>query len=299
MAVVGVAVDGLDVTEELSTEKASSSVDETEGGQDELAYADAMEEWVITLTEKSKEGQQQQAALSQIPGSEPLTLIKLAARCQHLERFATPRNTFPEGKAGYLQWRRSLYTIQADKASALLLEAGLSEQEAKVVHTWVSKTDLKPGKEGGEWGTQVLEDAAVLVFLQDQLHHFASQHPGYTREKTWRKLSEDGKQAALGLQMPGPLKSIIEEATRNPATTVMAQTHMDRERDLDDFSAKWNSRGVTQSQKDEVAKNQAYRNNLNDVNAKWQADSQNKLNNGQQPDQFPDVPPPDSKAPTA
>jgi len=155
MAVVGVAVDGLDVTEELSTEKASSSVDETEGGQDELAYADAMEEWVITLTEKSKEGQQQQAALSQIPGSEPLTLIKLAARCQHLERFATPRNTFPEGKAGYLQWRRSLYTIQADKASALLLEAGLSEQEAKVVHTWVSKTDLKPGKEGGEWGTQV------------------------------------------------------------------------------------------------------------------------------------------------
>lgn len=50
--------------------------------------------------------------------------------------------------------------------------------------------------------------------------------------------------------------------------TVMAQTHMDRERDLDDFSAKWNSRGVTQSQKDEVAKNQAYRNNLNDVNAK-------------------------------
>lgn len=150
-ASIGVAVDGLDITSDLSSEKASTQVDESEGGQDELAYADAMEEWVIALMEKDK-GQQ---ALSQIPGNNPIELIKLAARCQHLERFATPRSTFPEGKAGYLHWRRSLYTIQADKASALLVDAGVSEQEAKLVHTWVSKTDLKPGKESGEWGTQV------------------------------------------------------------------------------------------------------------------------------------------------
>jgi hypothetical protein len=30
---------------------------------------------------------------------------------------------------------------------------------------------------------QLLEDSAVLVFLQDQLEHFAMQHAGYTREK--------------------------------------------------------------------------------------------------------------------
>lgn len=149
MASVGIAVE---VTSDLSSEKASGSVDETEGGQDELEYANAMEEWVIALMEKDEKGKQ---AILQIPGENPIELIKLAARCQHLERFATPRNTFPEGKAGYLHWRRSLYTIQADKASALLIEAGVSEEEAKLVHTWVSKTDLKPGKEGGEWGTQV------------------------------------------------------------------------------------------------------------------------------------------------
>lgn len=30
---------------------------------------------------------------------------------------------------------------------------------------------------------QLLEDAAVLVFLQDQLEQFAVQHATYTREK--------------------------------------------------------------------------------------------------------------------
>ena len=159
MASVGIAVE---VTSDLSSEKASGSVDETEGGQDELEYANAMEEWVTALMEKDEKGKQ---AILQIPGENPIELIKLAARCQHLERFATPRNTFPEGKAGYLSWRRSLYTIQADKASALLIEAGVSEQEAKLVHTWVSKTDLKPGKESGEWGTQVSMRILLLSVL--------------------------------------------------------------------------------------------------------------------------------------
>ena len=176
IASAGVAVDGLDVTEELSTEKAAPSVDEREEeGQDEYAYANAMEEWIIALLEKTKGQSKVQDALSQIPGEEPIELIKLAARCQHLERFATPRSTFPEGKAGYLHWRRSLYTIQADKASSLLLEAGLSEREAKLVHTWVSKTDLKPGKEGGEWGTQVCigkKSSFLLDFVLIQARFF-------------------------------------------------------------------------------------------------------------------------------
>lgn len=47
----------------------------------------------------------------------------------------------------------------------------------------------------------------------------------------------------------------------------MAQPNLDRERDLDSIAATWNRRAVTQSQKEEVAKNQAYRDHLNDVNA--------------------------------
>lgn len=40
--------------------------------------------------------------------AEPSPALLLAARCQHLNRFATPRASYPEGKAGYLKWRASI-----------------------------------------------------------------------------------------------------------------------------------------------------------------------------------------------
>lgn len=123
-----------------------------EEGQDEMTYADAMEQWVDTLLAKA--GAEASDRLKDLPG-DGLDLVRLAARCQHLERFATPRNTFPDGKAGYLQWRRTLYTKQANRATELLTQAGVAQEESAYVHKWVSKTDLKPGRQGGEWGTQV------------------------------------------------------------------------------------------------------------------------------------------------
>ena len=78
-----------------------------DGRAAELVYADRVESWVAKLT----------------PDATPLLL--LAARCQHLERWQTPRSSFAEGKAGYLTWRRSLYVKQANRASELLLAAGV------------------------------------------------------------------------------------------------------------------------------------------------------------------------------
>lgn len=144
-AAAGIPGEGLEVTQEAGPAPAD------EDGQDELSYADAMEQWVDTLLQRAGEGAE--SRLAALPGGRDL--IRLAARCQHLQRFATPRSTFPEGKAGYLQWRRSLYTKQADKAVELMTQAGMSPEESQHVYKWVSKTDLKPGRLGGEWGTQV------------------------------------------------------------------------------------------------------------------------------------------------
>lgn len=146
--------------------------------QDELTYADGVEEWAMRLLSRDEETQ---AQLASGPGG--IELVKLAARCQHLERFLTPRSTFPEGKMGYLKWRRHLYFKQADRAKELLAQAGVSSEEQELVHKWVSKTDLQPGKLTGDKGTQLLEDAAVLVFLQDQLADFAQQHQDYSKDK--------------------------------------------------------------------------------------------------------------------
>ena len=114
---------------------------------EELHYADGVERWAAALAARPF-----YAALA---AAEAPELLALAARCQHLERFATPRDSFPEGKAGYLKWRRSLYVLQGDRARELLAQAGVAERECDAVRTWVSKTDLQPGKESGELGTQV------------------------------------------------------------------------------------------------------------------------------------------------
>lgn len=167
-----------------------------DGRAAELVYADRMEGWVARLDPKAS------------------PLLRLAARSQHLERWSVPRATYPMDKAGYLAWRRSLYTKQAERARALLQDAGVSATEAAEVATWVSKSGLKTNP-----GTQALEDAACLVFLENEIGAFAAQHAEYPREKfvdilrkTWRKMSPAAQQAALALDLPPAIAGLVREA---------------------------------------------------------------------------------------
>lgn len=167
-----------------------------DGQPAELVYADRVEAWVARL----------------VPGAPPL--LRLAARCQHLERWSVPRATFPLDKPGYHAWRRSLYTKQADRARELLIAAGVTAAEADAVAVWVAKNGLKTNP-----GTQALEDAAVLVFLENEIGAFAAQHADYPREKfveiirkTWRKLSPAAQAAARQLDLPPAIAALVREA---------------------------------------------------------------------------------------
>ena len=162
----------------------------------ELHYADAMERWVERLV------------------NDVTPLLRLAARCQHLERWTVPRDGYPLGKAGYLTWRKGLYIRQAERAQALLIEAGISPADAAEVHTWVSKTDLIRNP-----GTQALEDAACLVFLEHEISHFAATHADYPAEKfidiirkTWRKMSDRGHELALTIPLPPAVAELVKQA---------------------------------------------------------------------------------------
>lgn len=168
----------------------------SEGLAAELVYANRMEAWVTRIA------------------ADPSPLLRLAARAQHLERWLVPRGSFPLGKPGYLAWRRSLYTKQAERARALLEAAGVPPKEAAEVATWVSKTGLKTNP-----GTQALEDAACLVFLENEISAFAAQHAAYPREKfidilrkTWRKMSPAAQGAALKLELPPAIADLVREA---------------------------------------------------------------------------------------
>jgi tRNAThr (cytosine32-N3)-methyltransferase len=164
----------------------------------ELVYADRVEAWVARLV------------------TDAGPLLRLAARCQHLERWSVPRSTFSLDKVGYHAWRRSLYTKQAERARELLRQAGVAATEAAEVATWVSKTGLKTNP-----GTQALEDAACLVFLENEIASFAAQHADYTREKfvdivrkTWKKMSPPAQQFALALDLPPAVADVVRDATR-------------------------------------------------------------------------------------
>lgn len=168
----------------------------SEGLAAELVYANRMEAWVTRIA------------------ADPSPLLRLAARAQHLERWLVPRGSFPLGKPGYLAWRRSLYTKQAERARALLEAAGVSPKDAAEVATWVSKTGLKTNS-----GTQALEDAACLVFLENEISAFAAQHAAYPREKfidilrkTWRKMSPAAQGAALKLELTPAIADLVRDA---------------------------------------------------------------------------------------
>lgn len=162
----------------------------------ELVYADRMEAWVAKLVDDAT------------------SLLLLAARCQHLERWSVPRDTYPMDKPGYLKWRQGLYVKQAERARELLIGAGISAEEAEEVATWVSKSGLKTNP-----GTQALEDAAVLVFLEKEIGAFAAQHAEYPREKfvhilskTWAKLSPKAQDLACQLNLTPEIAGLISEA---------------------------------------------------------------------------------------
>jgi tRNAThr (cytosine32-N3)-methyltransferase len=167
-----------------------------DGRPAELVYADRMEAWIVRLDPAAP------------------SLLRLAARCQHLERWTSPRTDFPMDKAGYLTWRRALYVRQAERARAILLAAGVPAADADAVAVWVSKTGLKTNP-----GTQALEDAACLVFLENEIADFAATHADYPEakfidilRKTWRKMSPAAQQAALALELPAPIAALVRVA---------------------------------------------------------------------------------------
>lgn len=172
-----------------------------DGRAAELVYADRVEAWVARL----------------VPDAAPL--LRLAARCQHLERWVIPRTDFAMDKVGYHAWRRSLYARQSERARTLLLIADVPADEAAAVATWVSKSGLKTNP-----GTQALEDAACLVFLENEIADFAAAHADYTEEKfvdilrkTWRKMSPAAQQAALALDLPAPIAALVRAALTPPS----------------------------------------------------------------------------------
>ena len=127
--------------------------------------------------------------------------VRLAARAHHLTRWAVPRTSYPEGRPGYLRWRRDQKARHAADVEALLVSAGYSPVEVARVQALIRREGL-----GADPEVQAVEDAACLVFLETQLAEmvprFDADHLAGIIRKTAAKMSP----AALALVAEVPLQ---------------------------------------------------------------------------------------------
>ena len=159
----------------------------------ELVYAERMSAWLARLAPQASES------------------LRLATRCQHLRRWAIARASYAEGKVGYLRWRKDESLAHAALAGEILRHAGYDEQAVKRVQSLVKKERIKHDPEA-----QALEDVTCLVFLEHEFAPFAAKHPEEKvidiLRKTWPKMSAAGQRAALRIDFPAALRTMVGKA---------------------------------------------------------------------------------------
>jgi len=139
--------------------------------------------------------------------------LLLASRSQHIGRWESPRESYPDGREGYLAWRRDLAFHHADKTEEILKDIGYNEEQIALVRRIILKKKIKVDDE-----VQTMENALCLVFLEFQYEDF---HPKHSPEKVVNilkksllKMDAHGHQFALKLSYSEKGKSYIEEALK-------------------------------------------------------------------------------------
>jgi hypothetical protein len=158
----------------------------------EQAHAELAVEWVRRLV------------------GEPSEALLLAARAHHVRRWEIPRSSEPEGRAGYLRWKRRLQQHHASVVGEVL--AGLVDPAVvERVQSIVRKEALRTDPE-----VQALEDALCLVFVETQFGELTDQlgedHMVDVVAKTLKKMSPSGRSAALELPLDESAVRIVGRA---------------------------------------------------------------------------------------
>lgn len=138
-------------------------------------------------------------------------MLQIAARGQHVERWLLPRSDFPEGREGYLEWRREQARRHARRVGQIMAEAGYRADDIVRVGQLLRKEGIKRDAE-----VQALEDVICFVFLR---HYFAPFAPTQSPEallkivqRTARKMSVEGRARVLAeFDLPEPFAAAFRD----------------------------------------------------------------------------------------
>jgi Domain of unknown function (DUF4202) len=165
-----------------------------ENGQPrELLYAGHLTDWVLRLVPDASE------------------VLRLAARCQHICRWQSPRENYPATRAGYLKWRADLKKFHAEKSGAILRETGYDDETIRRVQDLNLKKNFPADAE-----CRVLEDALCLVFLEFQFAALAAKSDDEKMinalQKSWGKMTDTARAEALKLNYGDHEKNLLQRA---------------------------------------------------------------------------------------
>lgn len=132
-------------------------------------------------------------------------ILQIAARGQHVERWLLPRKDYPDGKEGYLAWRREQARRHGLRVGGMMEDAGYGADDTARVGVLLRKEGLKRDPE-----VQALEDVICFTFLRWYFQPFAAAHdPAEVADivtKTARKMSPEARARALvEFALPDPL----------------------------------------------------------------------------------------------
>jgi hypothetical protein len=174
-------------------EENSRDPNQEDGQPRELLYAHRLTNWVLKLRPDASEA------------------LRLAARCQHICRWQSPRENYPMTRPGYLKWRADLKKFHAEKSGTILREAGYDETMISRVQDLNLKKNFPADPE-----LRVLEDALCLVFLEFQFAALAAKSDDEKMinalRKSWAKMTEAGRAEALKLNYGGKELALIRQA---------------------------------------------------------------------------------------
>lgn len=137
--------------------------------------------------------------------------LLIAARAHHLRRWEMPRTSYPEGRPGYLRWRKDQKARHARDVEELLVGAGYQPGDIERVQVLLRREQLATDDE-----TKTLEDAACLVFIETQLaevaERLAHDHLLEVLRKTARKMTPRGLAATAALPISEADRALLAEA---------------------------------------------------------------------------------------
>jgi hypothetical protein len=159
----------------------------------ELLYAQRLTNWVLKLQPQASE------------------ILQLAARCQHICRWQSPRENYPMTRPGYLKWRADLKKFHAEKSGAILREVGYDDEIIRRVQELNLKKNFPADAE-----VRLLEDALCLVFLEFQFAALAAKSDDEKMinalKKSWAKMTEAARAEALKLNFGEREQQLIQRA---------------------------------------------------------------------------------------